>query len=203
MDVEEELFEFLDNLPRRVGQARIDGTPRKMAEPDAIFQSRNQQIILSYYGFGAKDEFWPTYEELGQRQDKLTRERIRQLIQRNYLDQLDEPLPIATKVADVLSGREFWTESDFLDEIHDRGLAGRFDHVIGLLRYLQSQNLGTSYTVCLPTLAHVTRSNYFEHEERVVVSRPKLKSLEKDLDAGLKLPGRVGLGNLRHAKRPR
>ena len=72
-----------------------------------------------------------------------------------------------------------------------------------MLRYLQSQNLGTSYTVCLPTLAHVTRSNYFEHEERVVVSRPKLKSLEKDLDAGLKLPGRVGLGNLRHAKRPR
>lgn len=203
MDIEEELLEFLDNLPRKVGQPKIDGTPRKMAEPDLALQSRNQQIILSYFGFGAEDEFWPTYEELGQRHNDLTRERIRQLIQRNYLDQLDGPLPIASKVADVLTSREFWTEREFLDEIHGRGLAGHFDHVIGLVRYLQSQDLGKGYTVCLPTLAHATRSSYFEHEERIIISTAKLTSLERDLDVAVKLPGRVGLANLRHAKRPR
>jgi hypothetical protein len=32
MDVEEELLSFLNNLPQRVGQPRMDGSPRKMAE---------------------------------------------------------------------------------------------------------------------------------------------------------------------------
>ncbi|MDF2605146.1 hypothetical protein [Sphingomonas sp.] len=203
MDIEEELLDFLENLPRKVGQPRRDGTPRKMAEPDPALQSRNQQIILSYYGFGGDDEFWPTYEDLGRKHDQLTRERIRQLIQRNYLDQLDEPLPVAVKVAEVLAGREFWTEQEFLDEIEHGGLAGRFETVIGLVRYLQSQDLAAGYTVCLPTLAEATRSTYFEHEERVIVSKAKLKSLGKDLQVALKLPGQVGLGNIRYAKRPR
>lgn len=203
MDVEEELIDFLENLPRKVGQPRMDGTPRKMAELDPVLQSRNQQIILSYFGFGAEDEFWPTYEELGQRHNNLSRERIRQLIQRNYLDQLDSPLPIATEVADVLASRDFWTEREFLDDIENRGLAGHFEYAISIVRYLQSQDLATDYTVCLPTLAEVTRSSYFAHEERVVLSKVKLKALRKDLEVALKLPGQVGLGNLRHAKRPR
>lgn len=203
MDVEEELLRFLTNLPQKVGQPRIDGSPRKMAEPDPVLRSRNHEVILSYYGFGAADEFWPTYEELGLKHDKLTRERIRQLIDRNYLEQLDGALPVASKVADVLAARELWIEREFLDEIEQRGLAGRFEHVIGLLRYLQSQNLATEYEVCLPNLNKATRSTYFDHEERVIISKARLKVLTKDLQVALKLPGQVGLGNLRYAKRPR
>lgn len=203
MDVEEELLSFLDNLPQKVGQPRMDGSPRKMAEPDPVLRVRNHEVILSYYGFGAADEFWPTYEELGLKHDKLTRERIRQLIDRNYLEQLDGPLPVASKVAGVLATRELWIEREFLEEIEQKGLAGRFDHVIGLLRYLQSQDLATGYDVCLPNLNKATRSTYFDHEERVIVSKAKLTVLAKDLQCAQKLPGQVGLGNLRYAKRPR
>lgn len=203
MDIEEELLDFLDNLPRKVGQPRIDGSPRKMAEPDPVLQIRNKRIILSYYGFGAEDELWPTYEELGLKHDNLTRERVRQVIQRNYLDQLDGPLPIASEVANILARRDFWTEREFLDAVEYRGLTGHFADAVGIVRYLQSQDLSTDYTVCLPTLAAVTRSTYMDHEARVVVSKAKLKSLSKDLDAAIKLPGRAGLGNIRHANRPR
>jgi hypothetical protein len=94
MDVEEELLSFLNNLPQRVGQPRMDGSPRKMAELNPVLRKRNHEVILGYYGFGAADEFWPTYEELGQ-YDNLTRERIRQLIDQNC--SWGGPLPVASK----------------------------------------------------------------------------------------------------------
>jgi hypothetical protein len=108
---------------------------------------------------------------------------------------------VASKVADILDTRELWIEREFLDEAEQRGLTGRFEHVIGLLRYLQSQGLATRYDVCLPTLTKATRSSYFEHEERVIISESRLEALTKDLQVALKLPGRVGIASLRHAKR--
>jgi hypothetical protein len=76
----------------------------------------------------------------------------------------------------------------------ERGRAGdwlaRFN-VIGLLRYIQSQDLATGYEVCLPNLNKVTRSTYFDHE-RVILSKAKLVDLTKDLQVARKLRGRWG-----------
>jgi hypothetical protein len=57
MDVEEELLSFLNNLPQRVGQPRMDGSPRRNGGAESVLRKRNHEVILGYYGFGAADEF--------------------------------------------------------------------------------------------------------------------------------------------------
>lgn len=188
MDIEEEFQEFLKNIPRKVGQLKMDGTPRKMADLDPALQRRNHAVILGYYGFGEEDLFMPTYEALGQRYGDLTREPIRQLIQRNYYDQIDDSLPVATEVAEVIRQQDFWEELNLLEQLQERGLTGTFPNVIGIVDYLKSQGLVEDYVVCLPTLEKVTRGSYFEHETRMVVSWAKLKSLKKDLKAAHRAP---------------
>lgn len=203
MDIEEELLSFLDNPPRKVGQPKLDGSPRKMAAPNPELHARNKEVILAYFGFGSEQEFWPTYEELGERHGGLTRERIRQLIAKNLTDHLVSPLPVAKAVAAVLEKRDFWAESEFLAAVSDEQLTGELQVVIGLVHYLQAQGLAKEYVVCLPTMIEVTKGSYFEHEDRVIVTRAKQNTLAKDLAAARKLPGLAGLANIRHVARPR
>ena len=203
MDIDEELREFLENVPRKAGQLKLDGTPRKMAELDPILQSRNQAIILDYYGFGTDDQIMPTYEALGENYGGLTRERVRQLIARNYRDHLDGPLTIAKMVDAIITQRDFWLEADLLQQLQTKSLIGDFPTLVGIIDYLKSQGLSEGYTVCHANLEKVTRNGYAKHAARVICHETKLRPLKKHLKAAYKVPGLVGLGKLSYVKGPK
>ncbi|ANA15283.1 hypothetical protein [Acetobacter oryzifermentans] len=198
MDVEEELAGFLGSFKKVPGRPRLDGTPRKVREEDPTQRERNAEIVLSHFGFGSGPHFWPTLDQIAEHYPEIsTRERIRQIIDRTYSQRRPaSPLPVATRTAAVLEERTLWLESEYLEELQERGLCGPLEHAIGLLNYLQSQGLAENYSIRLPNLASATRSLYDYSEERFIVSDQKARALEKDLTAARKMPGQVGLARL-------
>lgn len=199
MNLEEELLGFLKNS-RKPPTLKLDGTPRKQRKIDPTLQQRNVEIILSHFGFG--EEAWPTLDYLAQRHDGLTRERVRQIIERNYTEHLpSSPLAAAEAAARVVEERAVWTEDGLLSALCERGLIGDLKHAVGLLSYLQSQGLVDDYEVYLPSLQQVTRGSYLEAEGHLVATATYVTEMQKNLQAAQKLPGRQGIAQLSKVSR--
>lgn len=203
MTLEEELIAFLDLDERRSGRGRLATTPlRPLNEEEIAIQRRDTSIVLDWFGFGPL--FWPTLEEVGQRHGLKNRERVRQIIERRYTNRLPGvPFPAAEKAEAVLVSRDFWIESDFLAALRDHGLVGGVADSIGILAYLQSQDLAPDYSVQLPTLKPATRATYPEFDAHVLVTNEKLSEMRLDLVMAHEIPGKSGLANLAQVGRER
>jgi hypothetical protein len=199
--IDEELLSFMEGVKAPTSLKR-DGTARKARENDPVIRQRNLDVVLSHFGFGDEDSAWLTLEELAGRYDGLTRERIRQIIEITYSNHLPKtPLPVATAVAAVLAEREIWLEADLIEALAQAGHIGDLEHTVGLLAYLQSQGLATSYNIYLSSLQRATRSIYRSDAEIFVARDRRVVMLRNDLKAAQRLPGRSGLAKLSNVKR--
>jgi hypothetical protein len=201
MDLEEELLAFLETA-KRPTSLKLDGTPRKEREADPTIRQRNLEIVLSHFGFGAGEDVWPTLEQLAERYDALTRERIRQIIERTYTDHLPSaPLPLAAAASRVLSERDLWMEGELLIALKGHGLIGELEHSVGLLSYLHSQGLATDFEVYLASLQPATRSTYLSGAGHLVGTAARIAAVSRDLKVAQILPGKAGLAKLSNVKR--
>jgi hypothetical protein len=198
LSIEEELSEYLATLQKGAAKPRRDGSPRKIRDEDPALRERNAEIVLSHFGFGSGPQFWPTLEQIADQYPEISsRERIRQIIDRTYSDRRPTtPLPIAARAAAILDERVLWLESEYLEELQERRLCGPLEHAIGLLNYLQTQNLARAYSICLPNLTRATRTVYHQSEARFIVREDKVRALKGDLAAARKLPGQLGLARV-------
>jgi hypothetical protein len=201
MGLEEELLAFLMSVEKPTSLKR-DGNPRKAREPDPAIRWRNFEIVLNHFGFGEAAELWPTLEQLAERYDGLTRERIRQIIESTYTEHLpDRALPAARAAERILARQSLWSERDLLDALRSAGLIGDLKHSVGILSYLQSQGLATEYEVYLPSLQRATRATYLSDAGHLVAVPDQVGKLLKDLKAAQTLPGRAGLAKLSNVRR--
>jgi hypothetical protein len=163
-------------------------------------KERNMSLVLSHFGFDGT--FWPTYEELGAKFQIGTRERVRQIIKKYYDDLVPKrPLPLLNAAAEVIRRRTFWRESELLDVLGKEGFTGEIRSSVGLLQYMWSQGLNSDYQPYLPDLDEVTRANYSQSNECVLVSASYYKGLKKALDVAKSLPGRLGLAEASYIKK--
>jgi hypothetical protein len=89
-------------------------------------------------------------------------------------------------------------ESEFLEALEEAGLTAGLHYAAGLLEYLGTQGLATDCRVLLPNLTKVSRTNYWDHGDRVIVQvflRPRLR---KTFNHARGLVGRKGLCRIRH-----
>ncbi|WP_277890078.1 hypothetical protein [Escherichia coli] len=118
MGIESELIEFLERSVK-----------------DGANKARDIEIVKFYYGLN--DSPWPTLDETASRFGVGTRERIRQLLNFKFRNNVSKnSIPSLGKVIKVLQSREYWLLSEFEEETYNAGLVEKESHLKGIFNLI-------------------------------------------------------------------
>ena len=181
MGIEEELSAFLENSMR-----------------DLANKDRDIEMISHFYGF--RDAVWPTLDDTGQAFGGLTRENVRQILNRKFRGIASSAsFPQAARCAEILSRKPFVTGSNFVDALVKHDLVSREVNIQGVLNLLHDLSLCHDYVAYTPGLKELTKSNVEQCEDIFLVVKDERKlvdSLRADLKKVSTLPGQLGIANL-------
>ncbi|WP_213055731.1 hypothetical protein [Escherichia coli] len=132
MGIESELIEFLERSVK-----------------DGANKARDIEIVKFYYGLN--DSPWPTLDETASRFGVGTRERIRQLLNFKFRNNVSKnSIPSLGKVIKVLQSREYWLLSEFEEETYNAGLVEKESHLKGIFNLIEDVNLDCGFDFYTP-----------------------------------------------------
>jgi len=182
MGIESELANFLES--------NIKGGANK---------ARDIEIIKFYYGL--YESPWPTLEETASRFGVGTRERIRQLLNSKFRDDVSKnSIPSLNELIKILQSREYWLISEFEEEIYTAGLINRESHLKGIFNLIDDVNIDCGFEFYTSELERATRNSIEISKNIFLIRISNIKDVEKSLKKAQGLPGRCGIANLNYIK---
>ena len=182
MGIESELIEFLERSVK-----------------DGANKARDIEIVKFYYGLN--DSPWPTLDETASRFGVGTRERIRQLLNFKFRNNVSKnSIPSLGTVIKVLQSREYWLLSEFEEETYNAGLVEKESHLKGIFNLIEDVNLDCGFDFYTPELKRATRNSIVTSKNIFLIRNSAIKNVEKLLKKAKILPGRCGIANLNYLK---
>ena len=182
MGIENELVEFLESSIK-------DGTNK----------SRDIEIVKFYYGLNVSP--WPTLEETASRFNVGTRERIRQLLNSKFRDNVSKcSIPSLNDFVQILQSREYWQISTLEEELYDAGLIDRESHLKGIFNLIDDMNLDCGFDFYTPELKRASRNSIATCKDIFLIRNSNVKDIKRLLKKAQSVPGRCGIANLNYLK---
>ncbi len=135
------------------------------ATTNPLLRARNVDLVMYFYGFGGPP--LPTLEETAERfrptedhvkSKPLTRERVRQILKRDFRDKIGpNDVPALARLAELAETSPYWLNSVLTARIRDSGLAEDGFSPRGLLKLFADAGLGTAYGAYRPDLQPMRR----------------------------------------------
>ena len=180
MGIEHELIEFLERNIK-----------------DGENKDRDIEIIKFYYGLNESP--WPTLEETASRFGVGTRERIRQLLNSKFRDNVDKhSIPSLNDFLQLLQSREFWLLSEFEDEVYNSGLIDKETHLKGVFNLIADIKIDCDFEFYTPILKLAKRNSILTDKNIFLIRSSNIKIIKKLLKKAQDLPGRCGIANLNY-----
>lgn len=180
MGIESELMEFLVSTIK-----------------DGVNKDRDIEIIKFYYGLN--ESSWPTLEDTAARFEVGTRERIRQLINTKFRDNVKkESIPSLNKFVQLLQTREFWSFSEFEKEVYSSGLIDVESHLKGVFNLIADVKIDCDFEFYNSVLKLATRKSIVTSEEMFLIKKSNIKAVKNLLKKAQDLPSRCGIANLNY-----
>lgn len=189
--VQEEVAEFLDDF---------------FSQRHAGTSSRNVDIALYLYGFGGAAQ--PTLEAAGERFENITRERVRQILERTKSALSGAELPSVDAFVDLVSTTPSWLNSELASLLTERGLVDEPFSISGLLRLAIDTGRAVDYTIRPPELSAPVegrksggsvdwvRRAEEEHEAFLILSRECAPQAKRLLDHARRFHKKYGLARV-------
>ncbi|WP_028573319.1 hypothetical protein [Desulfonatronum lacustre] len=131
MGIENELVEFLESSIK-----------------DGANKARDIEIVKFYYGLNESP--WPTLEETASQFGVGTRERIRQLLNSKFRDNVTKhSIPSLNDFVQTLQSKDFWLFSELENEVCEAGLIDRGRHLKGIFNLIDDVNLDCDFEFTL------------------------------------------------------
>lgn len=182
MGIENELVEFLESSIK-----------------DGANKARDIEIVKFYYGLNESP--WPTLEETASRFSVGTRERIRQLLNSKFRDNVSKrSIPSLNDFVQILQTREYWLISELEEEVCEAGLIDRESHLKGIFNLIDDVNLDCGFEFYTPELKRATRNSIATSKNIFLIRKSNVKDIEKLFNNAKGLPGRCGIANLNYLK---
>ncbi|EPG9148020.1 hypothetical protein [Klebsiella variicola] len=182
MGIQSELIEFLERSIK-----------------DGANKARDIEIVKFYYGLNESP--WPTLEETASRFGVGTRERIRQLLNSKFRNNVSQnSIPSLNDFIQNLQSREYWRLSDLEEQTYKSGLVGKESHLKGIFNLIEDVNLDCGFEFYTPELNRVTRNSIVTSKNIFLIRNSSIKSIEKLIKKAKDLPGRCGIANLNYLK---
>jgi hypothetical protein len=182
MGIENELVKFLENNIK-----------------DGVNKARDIEIIKFYYGLNESP--WPTLEETAIKFGVGTRERIRQLLNSKFRNNVNEDsIPSINDLIRILQSREYWLVSEFEEELYAAGLIGQESHLKGIFNLIDDVNINYGFEFYTPELKRATRNSIVNNKNTFLIRNSNIKEIEKSFKKAQDLPGRCGVANLNYLK---
>lgn len=160
---------------------------------------RDIHIVLNYYGFG--DLPWPTMEEVAEKFEIGTRERVRQIINSSFRDDVIlTQLPIASSVFDAVERHNIVSISELRAELIERELASSDTTIRGILNLARDFNRCDGYDIYESSLNIVGRSEAEFNSSTFLISKDALPILKSGLQKASTLPGLLGLSRFEYLR---
>lgn len=187
MNIENQLIEFLHGV-MKAHETR----------------DRNVELIAHFYGF--RDAAWPTLEATAGSFGISTRERVRQIIERD-LKKVASPsaLPTLGDLSQLISEREFWLGSELESRIRDSGMVGSRFSIPGLLSLISDVNLSNAYQTYplgarSTNLQPASRRTFNDGSTSYITKPDIVDEFNPVLNKLRTLPGQYGIANLEYLK---
>lgn len=113
--------------------------------------SRNVDIALYLYGFGGTAQ--PTLEAAGERFENITRERVRQILERTKSALSGAELSSVDAFVDMVSTAPSWLNLELAPLLLERGLVDEPFSISGLLRLAKDAGRVVRHTILPPALS--------------------------------------------------
>lgn len=145
---------------------------------------------------------WPTLEETANRFSIGTRERIRQLLNSKFRENVNkQSIPSLNNFVQLLQSREFWLLSELEEEVYNSGLIDIESHLKGIFNLIADIKIDCGFDFYTPELKPATRNSIATSKNIFLIRSSNIKSIEKLLKKAQGLPGRCGIANLNYLKK--
>lgn len=186
MAVEAELLNYLQQ-----SKALKDKTEGEIAR-----KQRYIDMVACYYGF--RDVKWPTYEDLGEIYEDVSRQRVHQILQKAFLNHAKAvDFPVVRRCADILKQRSYWYDSVYIDTLIANGIEVAVDNIHGLLSLMHDLGLCVDYKAYTPDFREMTRTLFNQGLQVVLLPSSHADALRAALKLASDRPGLVGIANLK------
>ncbi|STS91277.1 Uncharacterised protein [Klebsiella variicola] len=183
MGIQSELIEFLERSIK-----------------DGANKARDIEIVKFYYGLNESP--WPTLEETASRFGVGTRERIRQLLNSKFRNNVSQnSIPSLNDFIQNLQSREYWRLSDLEEQTYKSGLVGKESHLKGIFNLIEDVNLDCGFEFYTPELNRVTRNSIVTSKNIFLIRNSSIKSIEKLDQKSKRSPGSLRYCKLKLSKR--
>ena len=158
-------------------------------------KDRNIEMIAYHYGF--RGHSWPTLEQTGVKFGAGTRERVRQILERDFKGTVNpSEVPSLRKCYELVETKEYWLYSELSQRISESGLAGDSFYIEGIFNLLDVLGFPNQYGIFTPELKKQPRNDGVGATERVVMDRSLVKKIAPLLRKVRRLPGKYGIARL-------
>ena len=158
-------------------------------------KGRNLELIAYYFGF--RGHPCPTLEQTGQKFSVGTRERVRQIIARDFRDLVAaDDIPILRDLCELLETRQYWLYSELSLRIAESGLVGDSFYIEGLFRLLDELGYERDYEIFTAELVSLSRTAAVGIREGFVIKKSLVKEIKPLLNRVRRTPGKYGIAQL-------
>ncbi|WP_174876056.1 hypothetical protein [Vogesella oryzae] len=166
---------------------------------DGANKARDIEIIKFYYGLNESP--WPTLEETANRFDVGTRERIRQLLNAKFRDNVSkDSIPSLNDFVQILQSREYWLISELEEYACSSGLINKESHLKGIFNLIDDMSLDCGFEFYTPDLNRATRNSIATSKNIFLIRHSNAKEIGVLIKKAKDLPGRCGIANLSYIK---
>lgn len=164
---------------------------------DGANKARDIEIVKFYYGLNESP--WPTLEETASRFSVGTRERIRQLLNSKFRNNVSKSsIPSLNTLVEILQSREYWLTSELEREICDAGLIDKETHLKGIFNLIDDVSLNCEFEFYTPDLKRATRNSILSSKNIFLLRTSSVKDIENLFKKAQGLPGRCGIAKLNY-----
>ena len=160
-------------------------------------ETKDRNIELIAYHFGFRGHPWPTLEQAGQKFDAGTRERVRQILAKDFKGTVNLlELRSLNEFYELVGGKEYWLYSELSQKISESGLAGDSFYIEGIFNLLDELKFTNEFAIFTADLERQKRSDSIEANERFVMNQALAKEVAPLFRKVRKLPGKYGAARL-------
>ena len=161
---------------------------------DKSDKRRNIDMIMYFYGF--RQAIWPTLEETGQEFNNISREAVRQKIDKHFKKKVTiEDIPSISEVSQLIVSQLFWNQAQIEEKLKpffpDRKL-----NIRGLFNLFETLGIKLDYEIYTPELIISTRKTIDTFDQFFIIADSEIKNIKKIYGRAAKLPGLYGIANL-------
>ena len=107
---------------------------------------RDYNMIIEYFGYG--EEKAPTLKSISNKFENISRERVRQIIEKKFVSKLETTdFSVLKEVNTLLYSKEIWFASDFILTLIENDLINDILDIYGFLNLLEKFNYAKDYKI--------------------------------------------------------